>query len=120
VRNPYDFLIVTLAWFFVRPRSYACASRAGRTDSGYCGNISLASGRRLGNVEGGNERSHAFQLALLRDSRFTAVASDILVEFGNALYQDVADRFVRGEDAFFSCAAAPINVNQRNGDHRSP
>lgn len=52
----------------------------------------------LGNVEGGNEQSHAFQLALLRDSRFTAVASDILVEFGNALYQDVVDRFVRGED----------------------
>lgn len=52
----------------------------------------------LGNVEGGNEQSHAFQLALLRDPRFTAVASDILVEFGNALYQDVVDRFVRGED----------------------
>lgn len=52
----------------------------------------------LGNVEGGNEQSHAFQLALLRDSRFTAVATDILVEFGNALYQDVVDRFVRGED----------------------
>jgi hypothetical protein len=52
----------------------------------------------LGNVEGGNEQAHAFQLALLRDSRFTAVATDILVEFGNALYQDVVDRFVRGED----------------------
>jgi hypothetical protein len=52
----------------------------------------------LGNVEGGNEQSHAFQLALLRDSRFTAVATDILVEFGNALHQDVVDRFVRGED----------------------
>ncbi len=52
----------------------------------------------LGNVEGGNEQAHAFQLALLRDSRFTAAASDILVEFGNARYQDVVDRFVRGED----------------------
>jgi hypothetical protein len=52
----------------------------------------------LGNVEGGNEQSHAFQLALLRDSRFTAVATDIVVEFGNALYQDVVDRFIRGED----------------------
>lgn len=55
----------------------------------------------LGNVEGGNEQSHAFQLALLRDPRFTAVASDILVEFGNALYQDVVDRFVRGEDVAY-------------------
>jgi hypothetical protein len=52
----------------------------------------------LGNVEGGNQQSHAFQLALLRDSRFTAVANVILVEFGNALYQDVIDRFLRGEE----------------------
>ncbi len=52
----------------------------------------------LGNVEGGNEQSHAFQLALIRDPRFPTVANDILVEFGNALYQDVVDRFVAGED----------------------
>src|SRR5439155_4144223 len=52
----------------------------------------------LGNVEGGNEQSHAFQLSLIRDPRFTAVANDILVEFGNALYQEVVDRFVRGDD----------------------
>jgi len=52
----------------------------------------------LGNVEGGNEQSHAFQRSLIRDPRFTAVANDILVEFGNALYQEVVDRFVRGED----------------------
>lgn len=53
----------------------------------------------LGNVEfRGNEQSHAFQLSLVRDPRFTAVANDIVVEFGNARYQEVLDRFVRGED----------------------
>lgn len=55
----------------------------------------------LGNVEGGNEQSHAFQLSLIRDPRFTEVANDILVEFGNARYQDVVDRFVRGEDVAY-------------------
>lgn len=53
----------------------------------------------LGNVEfRGNEQSHAFQVALIRDPRFTAVATDVLVEFGNARYQDVIDRFVHGEE----------------------
>lgn len=53
----------------------------------------------LGNVEfSGNEQSHNFQLSLIRDSSFTASVNDIVVEFGNARYQDVMDRFVRGED----------------------
>uniref|UniRef100_Q024S3 Haem-binding uptake Tiki superfamily ChaN domain-containing protein n=1 Tax=Solibacter usitatus (strain Ellin6076) TaxID=234267 RepID=Q024S3_SOLUE len=53
----------------------------------------------LGNVEfRGNEQSHAFQLALIRDPRFTAAANDIVVEFGNARYQDMVDRFLRGDD----------------------
>src|ERR1700687_6235945 len=52
----------------------------------------------LGNVEGGNEQSHAFQLRLIRDPRFRATVNDIVVEFGNARYQDVMDRFVRGEE----------------------
>ena len=52
----------------------------------------------LGNVEGGNEQSHAFQLSLIRDPRFAVAANDIVVEFGNARYQDVMDRFVRGEE----------------------
>ena len=53
----------------------------------------------LGNVEfRGNEQSHAFQVKLIRDPRFTDLANDILVEFGNARYQDIMDRFVRGED----------------------
>jgi hypothetical protein len=46
----------------------------------------------------GNEQSHAFQLELIRDPRFAAVANDILVEFGNSRYQDIMDRFVAGED----------------------
>src|SRR5438270_5926982 len=53
----------------------------------------------LGNVEfRGNEQSHDFQLQLIRDARFAAVANDILVEFGNSRYQDIVDRFVSGED----------------------
>jgi hypothetical protein len=53
----------------------------------------------LGNVEfRGNEQSHAFRLSLIRDRRFTAAVNDIVVEFGNARYQEVLDRFVRGEE----------------------
>ncbi len=53
----------------------------------------------LGNLEFyGNEQCHAFQLSLIRDPRFTAAVNDIVVEFGNARYQDVMDRFVRGEE----------------------
>src|SRR5262245_8701655 len=53
----------------------------------------------LGNVEfRGNEQAHAFQVRLIRDPRFAASANDILVEFGNSGYQDMVDRFVRGED----------------------
>ena len=52
----------------------------------------------LGNVEGGNEQSHAFQLSLIRDPRFGATVNDIVVEFGNARYQDIMDRFVGGEE----------------------
>ncbi len=46
----------------------------------------------------GNEQAHAFLLSLLRHPRFAATVNDIVVEFGNAKYQDVVDRFVRGED----------------------
>jgi hypothetical protein len=45
----------------------------------------------------GNEQGHAFRLALIRDPRFAATVNDIVVEFGNAHYQEVVDRFVRGE-----------------------
>ena len=46
----------------------------------------------------GNEQAHAFRLALIRDPRFAAAVDDIVMEWGNALYQDVMDRFVGGDD----------------------
>ena len=46
----------------------------------------------------GNDRGHAFRLSLLRDSRFSMVVNDIVVEFGSARYQILMDRFVSGED----------------------
>src|SRR5262245_5852665 len=46
----------------------------------------------------GNEQGHVFRLALIRDPRFAAVVDDIVVEFGNARYQETMDRFIRGED----------------------
>jgi hypothetical protein len=45
----------------------------------------------------GNEQGHAFRVALIRDPRFAAAVNDIVVEFGNAHYQSVIDRFVQGE-----------------------
>ena len=46
----------------------------------------------------GNEQIQAFRLALIRDPRFAATVDDIVVEFGNARFQDAIDRFVRGEE----------------------
>lgn len=45
----------------------------------------------------GNVQSQNFLKTLIRDPRFTAVANDIVIEFGNPRYQDVVDRYVRGE-----------------------
>lgn len=45
-----------------------------------------------------NTGTHAFLLSLIRDPRLPTVVNDVVVECGNALHQDVADRFVRGED----------------------
>lgn len=50
----------------------------------------------LSEGEHGNEQGHTFRLALIRDPRFTAIVSDIVVECGNARYQPVVDRFVSG------------------------
>ena len=47
--------------------------------------------------EHADERSHAFRLTLIRDPRFPFVVNDVVVEFGNALHQDVMDRFVAGD-----------------------
>ena len=46
----------------------------------------------------GNEQSQAFLKSLVRDPRFAASVNDIVIEFGNARYQAVLDRFVNGED----------------------
>src|SRR5438132_2084297 len=46
----------------------------------------------------GNEQDHAFRLSLIRDRKFEATVNDIVVEFGNARYQDLMDRFVHGEE----------------------
>jgi hypothetical protein len=51
----------------------------------------------LGEGAHGNEQGHAFRLSLIRHPRFSTLVNDIVVEFGNARYQDVMDRFVRGE-----------------------
>jgi hypothetical protein len=51
----------------------------------------------LGEGDHGNEQGHAFRLGLIRDPRFAATVNDIVVEFGNALYQDTMDRFMNGE-----------------------
>jgi hypothetical protein len=45
----------------------------------------------------GNLPSHRFRLALIQDRRFSSLVNDVVVEFGNARYQDIADRFVHGE-----------------------
>jgi hypothetical protein len=41
---------------------------------------------------------HALLLRVLRDPRFPDAADDVVVEFGSARYQDLMDRFVRGEE----------------------
>ncbi len=45
----------------------------------------------------GEARGYAFGLSLIHDPRFVAVVNDIVIEEGSARYQEVADRFVRGE-----------------------
>lgn len=50
---------------------------------------------------GDNEASvqgNEFRIKLVRDPRFAAVVNDIVVEFGNSRYQDLIDRFTRGEE----------------------
>ena len=49
----------------------------------------------------GSDQAHTFLLSLIRDPRFVRTVDDVVVEFGNARYQDVADRFVRGDDVAY-------------------
>ncbi|MGH9238018.1 MAG: hypothetical protein ACRD3G_08250 [Vicinamibacterales bacterium] len=43
-----------------------------------------------------NQKGHEFRLALVRDPRFGSLVNDVVVEFGNARYQAVMDRFTAG------------------------
>jgi hypothetical protein len=52
----------------------------------------------LGEGDHGNDQGLAFRVSLVRDRGFANAVNDIVVENGNALYQDVMDRFIRGED----------------------
>ena len=45
----------------------------------------------------GNE-VQALLRALVKDPRFAATVNDIVVEFGSSRYQDLMDRYIRGED----------------------
>jgi hypothetical protein len=51
----------------------------------------------LGEGDHGNIQSHEFRLKLIHDPRFLARVDDIVVEFGNAKYQDLVDRYVSGD-----------------------
>jgi hypothetical protein len=46
----------------------------------------------------GNVQQQQFLLSLIRDPRFIATVDDIVIETASSRYQDVIDRFVRGED----------------------
>ena len=52
----------------------------------------------LGEGPHGNLEGSAFRQKLIRDPRFPAVVNDILIETGTARYQDVVDRYIRGEN----------------------
>lgn len=45
----------------------------------------------------GNAEAQIFLRRLVSDPSFAAAVDDIVVEFGNARYQDVVDRYVRGD-----------------------
>jgi len=46
----------------------------------------------------GNEQAQVFLKALVRDARFATAVNDIVIEFGNARYQSLVDRFVNGAE----------------------
>jgi hypothetical protein len=45
-----------------------------------------------------NEQGHAFLLSLIRHAECPPSGTDLVVECGNARYQDVMDRFIAGDD----------------------
>jgi hypothetical protein len=52
----------------------------------------------LGEGNHGNLQGHAFRLALIQHPRFAETVNDIVVEFGNARFQPLMDRFVGGDE----------------------
>ena len=46
----------------------------------------------------GNEQGHELRLKLIRHPLFARRVNDIVVEFGSARYQELMDRYIRGED----------------------
>src|SRR4030095_15156409 len=46
----------------------------------------------------GNEPGHELRLRLIRHPSFARHVNDIVVEVGSARYQELMDRFIRGED----------------------
>lgn len=51
----------------------------------------------LGTGAHNNEQGHAFLMSLIGHTEFPATGTDLVVECGNARYQDVMDQFVAGE-----------------------
>ena len=49
----------------------------------------------------GSRTYHEFLLQLVRDPRLHGVVNDIVVEFGSSRYQDLMERFLRGEEIPF-------------------
>jgi len=54
--------------------------------------VALCEGRHSG------QQQHDFIRSLIQDPRFARAVDDIVVEFGNALYQPVIDRYLAGAD----------------------
>ncbi len=75
----------------------------------------------LGEGSHGNRPAHEFRLKLIRDPRFTAAVQDIVVEFGNARYQDTMDAFVNGaEVAYETLRRAWMDTTQPDAIWDSP
>jgi hypothetical protein len=75
----------------------------------------------LGEVHG-DLNSLKLRLALIRDPRFAERVNDIVVEVGNARYQDAIDRYVGGEDvpaAVVREACRNTTNNNMGPDHPS-
>ena len=62
----------------------------------------------------GNQQARTFLKSLVRDPRFASTVNDIVVEFGNARYQSLVDRYVNGADV------PPPSLAEHDGRQRRP